>query len=245
MREWGVDVPQVLTTNALILCPHGGKGTSAPTDPKWSVNGGHVMLEGDTGTLACPFLVYPCIGYQLRSMGLNATRIDGHKVMLITDFNLSFTGLPLFITEFHTTLDDSTLTPIPAGQAARPLSPALQDMVAPVVTVAPPALAFNTTNNQPATTSATFTLTSANPMEWLLTLINEPQKSHTDLTNGMPPGLIVAPRGGGWDMPVLTITMTMNATFMAALTPGKHHFYMTGVSRRGLSGYAELILTIT
>ena len=47
-------MPQVLTTNAVIVCPHGGLGTSLPTDPKWSVNGGIVLLEGDTGTLACP-----------------------------------------------------------------------------------------------------------------------------------------------------------------------------------------------
>jgi hypothetical protein len=32
---------------------------------------------------------------------------------------------------------------------------------------------------------------------------------------------------------------------MAALTPGKHHLYMTGVSKRGLSGYAEAVLTVT
>jgi hypothetical protein len=238
-------MPQVLTTNALILCPHGGKGTSVPTDPKWSVNGGIVLLEGDTGTLACPFLTYPCIGYQLRSMGLNATRIDGRKVMLVTDFNETVTGLPLIMTEFHTTIDNSTPAPIPAGQSAPPLSPELTDMVAPMVTVAPSALAFNTASNSPATATATFTLASTHPLQWLLTLINEPQKSHTDVTKGLPPGLTVAPAGGGWDMSPLTITITMNAVFMAALTPGKHHFYMTGVSQRGLSGYAELILTVT
>ena len=44
-------MPQVLTTNALILCPHMGLGTSIPSDPKWSVNGGFVLLENDVGTL--------------------------------------------------------------------------------------------------------------------------------------------------------------------------------------------------
>ena len=55
-------MPQVLTTNALILCPHGGKGVTAPTDPKWSVNGGTVALEGDPGVITCPFLPLPCVG---------------------------------------------------------------------------------------------------------------------------------------------------------------------------------------
>jgi len=84
-------MPQVLTTNAMILCPHGGKGTSVPTDPKWTVNGGVVLLDGDAGTLTCPFIL-PCVGYPLRSMGLNATVIDGRKVMLVTDFTPSITA---------------------------------------------------------------------------------------------------------------------------------------------------------
>ena len=238
-------MPQVLTTNALIFCPHGGKGTSIPSDPKWSVNGGLVLLEGDTGTLACPFVIFPCIGYQLRSMGLNAARIDGRKVMLVTDFNLTFTGLPLTMTEFHTTLDDSTPAPIPAGQPAPPLSSEMLDMVPPAVIVTPPTLAFNSLTMQPVTLATTFTLTSANPMRWLLTLINEPLKTHADMTNGLPPGLTVAPAGGGWDSTPLTVTVTMTAAFMATLTSGKHHLYMTGISQRGLSGYAEFILTIT
>lgn len=238
-------MPQVLTTNAVILCPHGGVGTSIPSNPKWSVNGGFVLLENDTGTLACPFLIYPCIGYRLRSMGLNATRIDTRKVILVTDFNLSFTGLPLTMTEFHTTVDNSTPVPIPPGQPAPPLSPALLDMVPPVVVAKPPTLAFNSVTMQPVTLATTFTLTSANPMQWLLTLINEPLKTDANMTQGLPPGLTVVPAGGVWAQSPLIITVTMTAAFMASLTPGRHHLYMTGISQRGLSGYAEVILTVT
>jgi hypothetical protein len=242
-------MPQVLTTNALIVCPHGGKGTSIPTDPKWSVNGGIVLLEGDTGTLACPPpgvpVLVPCGGYHLSSMGLNATRIDGRRVMLVTDFNMTDTGLPLTMTEFHTTVDDSTPVPIPVGQPAPSLPPAMQDMTPPVIAASPLILAFNSATMQPATLAATFTLTSANPMQWLLTLINDPLASHTDVTNGLPPGLTVNPGGGGWNSSPLTVTVTMTALFMANLTPGRHHLYMTGVSQRGLSSYAEVVLTVT
>ena len=238
-------MPQVLTTNALILCPHGGKGTSTPSNPKWSVNGGIVLLNGDVGTLACPSVILPCVRYTLQSMNLNATKIDGQNVMLVTDFNKSNTGLPLVITEFHTTVDNSTPAPIPVGQPAPPLPPAMLDMVAPVVTAVPPILAFNSITMLPATLVVTFTLITLYPKQWLLTLINGGLKSSVDITNGAPPGLVVAPAGGNWDSSPLTITLTMTAPFMASLTPGEHHFYMTGISQRGLSDYAEIILTVT
>jgi hypothetical protein len=238
-------MPQVLTTNAVILCPHLGQGTSAPTDPKWVVNGGVVLLENDLGVLACPFLVYPCVGYRLRSMGLNATRIDGRKVILATDFNQTFTGLPLTMAEAHSTLDGSTPAAVPAGQPAPPLSPALADMTPPVVTGAPPALAFNLTSMQPATLAATFTLVGAHPLKWILTLISEPLASHVDLTGGLPPGLVVAPAGGAWNSSPLTVTVTMTAAYMAGLTAGRHHFYMAGISQRGLSAFKAITLTVS
>jgi hypothetical protein len=238
-------MPQVLTTNASILCPHGGKGTATPTNPIWSVNGGFVLLENDMGVLACPFLLYPCVGYQLKSMGLNATQVGNRRVVLVTDFNQTLTGLPLLMTEFHTTIDDSSPASIPPGQPAPPLSPELTDVVAPVVVAAPGALAFNSTTMQPVTLAATFTLSTAHPLNWILTLINEPLKTDVDVTNGLPPSLVLAPLGGAWNTPAITVTMTMTAAFMASLTPGLHHFYMTGVSARGLSGYAEMVLTVT
>lgn len=238
-------MPQVLTTNARIFCPHGGKGTSIPTHTKWSVNGGLVLLENDTGVLACPFLAYPCVKYQLVSMGLNATKVDGRKVILTTDFNQTATGLPLVITETHRMIDNSTVAPIPPGQPAPPLSPELADEAKPVVTCVPPALAFDSFTMQPVTLNVTFTLFAAHPLKWLLTLINEPLKKNVDLTRDLPPGLTVAPSGGVWDAPALVVTMTMTAAYMASLTPGTHRFYMTGVSQRGLSGFSEMILNVS
>jgi len=44
-------VPQVLTTNAVILCPHLSRGTSASDHHVWSINGGIVL-----GCLKTPFL---------------------------------------------------------------------------------------------------------------------------------------------------------------------------------------------
>jgi hypothetical protein len=234
-------MPQVLTTKAVILCPHGGKGTSTPTapKPKWSVDGGVVLLENDPGTLVCPFLVYPCLGYTLRSMGLNATRIDGRKVMLTTDFNQTLTGLPLTMAEIHKGIDNTTPAPIPAGQPAPPLPPALTDMTKPIVTGAPATLAFNKVQQQPPTLNATFTLVSTYPLQWMLTLINEPLKTHADLTNGSPPGLTLSRSGGAWNVPTLTLA------FLSSLIPEKYRFFMTGVSRRGLSGVYEIVLPVS
>ena len=35
------------------------------------------------------------------------------------------------------------------------------------------------------------------------------------------------------------------ADFMAALTPGTHRFYMTGINQRGRSACAQVVLTVT
>ena len=76
-------------------------------------------------------------------------------------------------------------------------------------------------------------------------MLNGVTKMNLDLTNGLPPGAIVAPAGGQWPSPTLVITVTLNAAFMAALGIGTHHFFMTGVSQRGLTGFAECILTVS
>lgn len=238
-------MPQVLTTNALILCPHMGLGTSIPSDPKWSVNGGMVLLENDVGTLACLYLPCPCVGYQLKSMGLNATEVDGRKVILVTDFNQTVTGLPLTITEFHQTLDDSVPAALPPGYSASPSPPELSDTVKPVVTAIPPApLAFNSMTSLPPVLPATFSLFSAYPLKWLLTLINDVGGLHIDATNGLP-GLIVLPAGGAWNSPALVVSLTLTAPFMTAVGLGKHTFYMTGVNRRGLNSYATIDLIVS
>jgi hypothetical protein len=236
-------MPQVLTTNALVLCPHGGKGTTTPVSQKWSVNGGYVAADGDPGTLACPFIPLPCIGYQLKSMGLNATQIDGKKVILVTDFNQTFTGLPLVMMDFHQTFDQSSPAPIPAGQTAPPASPAMADLVSPVVTASPPSVPFSISTTT-APVAVSLSMTSDHPLRWTLTLINEPLKYHADLTSGLP-GATVTPSGGTWSTPTLAITVTMTPVFLAALTVGKTHLYLTGVSARGLSGHTEVIITVT
>src|SRR5260370_888964 len=160
-------MPRILTTNAKIFCPHIGLGTSVPTDPKWTINNGIVLLENDTGVLACPFIPYPCIGYQLKSMGLNATEVDGRKVILETDFNQTLTGLPLIIQEFHQTFDNSTVAPLPPGQTSQSLPPELIDLVQPIVTGVPSMLAFNSTTMQPLLLITTFTLFSDHPLQWI------------------------------------------------------------------------------
>jgi hypothetical protein len=236
-------MPQILTTNALVMCPHGGKGTTVPAHPKWQINGGFVAVEGDIGALLCPFLPVPCAGYQLKSMGLNATQIDGQKVILVTDFNQTFTGLPLVMADFHQTFDQSTPAPIPPGQSPQAASPSMADFVSPVL--APPiqAIPFSiSTTTVPVVVS--FAMATDHPLQWILTLINEPLKRHQDLTHGAP-GATVAPAGGKWDTPGLSITVTMTPDFVAALTPGITHLYLTGVSQRGLSGHAEAIITVT
>jgi len=237
-------MPQILTTNALILCPHTGKGTTTPSAPKWQINSGFVNVENDIGVLSCPFVPLPCGGYKLQSMGLNATEIDGRKVILVTDFNQTFTGLPLLITETHQVVDDSTPAPIPPGQSAPPLSPELADAVPPVV--APPIQALPWISTPPSPPLVvTFTLTTAFPQKWVLTLISTPSKKKFDLTNGIPSQVQVTPSGGAWPSPSLTITVTLSPTFLASLGIGPQDMYMTAVSKRGLSSYGQATITVS
>ena len=236
-------MPQVLTTNAMIVCPHGGMGTTIPTVPKWQINGGYVALEGDSGTLSCPFGLFPCTGYHLRSMGLNASKIDGRKVILVTDFNQSVTGLPLLMTEFHQTFDESTPAPIPIGQPAPPPSEEMADLSRPVVV--PPLQIFPfSILTTPVPVVATFNLTAAHPLRWMLTLINTTLKKNRDLTSGAP-GVTVVPANGQWSTPSLIVTVTLTPPFVAELTPGTHYLFLTAISRRGLSAYAEAHIEVT
>jgi hypothetical protein len=238
-------MPQVLTTNAMIVCPHGGVGTTAPSRPFWKVNDGHVCVDGDLGSLTCIFAT-PCVGYTLASMGLNATQIMGRNVMLVTDFVQSITGVPLSVTETQTTTyDDSTTTPIPVGASAPPLPPGLQSTVPPIVEALPlSSPAFSKTSGPP-TITGTFTLSSPFPLRWVLTRIGlVAPANHDILTNGKPPGVTVAPSGGVWNDSPLTVTMTMTAAYMTTLAQGGHQFYMTGVSQRGISSHATVILTV-
>lgn len=98
---------------------------------------------------------------------------------------------------------------------------------------------------KPPSLIATFTLFSDYPLQWVLTLINEPLRRDVDISNGLPPGLLVAPPGGHWDSPNLTVTVTMTSAYMASLEVGKHHFFMTGVNQRGLNGFAQIELRVS
>ena len=234
-------MPRLLTTNAIIVCPHGGMGTTTPSSTKFSIAGGLVTLEGDSGVLACPFIPLPCAGYTLRSMGLNSTSIDGRRAVLTTDFNQSFTGLPLVMTETHQGNDNSTAASLPAGGA--PLPPELADMVSPVVAATTPALAFSI--SAPAPLAVSFQLNSPFPLQFIVTLINAPMALSLDLTNGQPPDVTVTPAGGGWSTPSLTVSIAFTPTFLAGLTAGTHTLYVTGVSQRGLNAYAQCVITVT
>ena len=236
-------MPQILTTNAIITCPHGGKGTTIPSVQKWQINGGFVCVEGDTGTLACPFLVYPCVSYTLKSMGLNATTMDERKVMLTTDFNQSVTGLPLLMTETHQVLDQSVPASIHPGQPAPPLSPELADLISPIV-VAPPA-PFPYVIHAPAPVVITFSLTTDHPLKWILTLINESPGGSFDLTNGIPGAVSVVPSGGTWSSPSQTVVVTFTPPFLGGLGVGSKELFLTGVSRRGLSGHDKATIVVS
>ena len=238
-------MPRVLTTNAIIQCPHGGLGTSIPTNPIFEVEGGVVLMHGDTGTLACPFVLYPCVGYTLQSMNLNSTKLGTRNVMLETDFITSYTGLPLTVSEFHNTIDNSTPAPLPAGAPAPPLPPELADTSKPTVQAVPTSVSFNSTSMSPATASVVFTLFALHPLEWMMMLINGAIGQDVDVTAGIPPGLTLAPSGGGWSSSALTVTATLTALFMSGLGVGEHHLFLTGISERGLSGYSDVTISVS
>lgn len=242
------DIPQVLTSNALILCPHGKVGVSQPGDPIWSINGGFVLVEGDHGLFPpCPSQIQ-CGGYTLRSMGLNATQINGKKVILVTDFNLTDSGLPITMSESHKLVIDKTSpAPIPDGQDAPSLPPPMADETQPVVTVVPGGpLVFTKSTNTPPTLAATFEISSAHPLKWILTLVHEQSGVPVDhLNDSQPAGLTLTPSDSAWNASPLPITLTMTAAYMGTLLPGAHNFFMTAVSQRGLPSFLKLVLTVS
>jgi hypothetical protein len=236
-------MPQILTTSAQIFCPHNGKGTTISSAPIWQIDSGFVTVENDVGVLSCPFAPLPCGGYQLRSMGLNASQINGRKVILVSDFNQTYTLLPLRIIESHQVLDDSTPAPLQPGQSAQPLSPELADSVPPVVAPALQVLAWPSTPPGPPLV-VTFTLTTTFPLLWTLILISTPTKQKFELTNGIPSQVQVAPAGGAWPSSTFTVTVTLSPTFLAGLGKGPQDMYMTAVSKRGLSIYGQATITV-
>jgi hypothetical protein len=244
-------MPRVLTTNAVITCPHGGLGTSVPLTPLWTVMGGAVLQENDPGTLACPFLLMPCGGYQLRSMGLNATTVGERRVILETDFQQTITGLPLLIVETHPVFDESTPAPLPPGVPAPPLSPEMADVTRPTVVAnpaTPPTIVKSTVAKGLV---LNFALASPFPSRWQLTWLNLVTGKHPDLTNGSPPDVTVVPESGTWDEPAKTVTVTLSQAFLAGPKlqptsgPKNHRFVLTAINQRGLWSSAEVQLNVT
>jgi len=180
-------------------------------------------------------------------MGLNATQIKGKKVILATDFNQTDSGLPVTIQETQNKVkDDTSPAPIPDGQDAPPLPPPLADETKPSVVVAPPGpLVFSLAAGTPPTLGATFTLTSAHPLKWILTLIHDvPGGSVDRLNDSQPAGLTLTPSDSAWNVSPLTISLSMTKAYMGTLVAGAHRFFMTGVSQRGISNFVELVLTV-
>jgi hypothetical protein len=255
-------MPQILTTNAILRCPHQGLGTSVPVPPprQCTIQGGFVLLSGDTGLIPCPNIV-PCASYALTSMNLNSTRLDGRNVMLVTDFIQSVTGFPLTATETHTVFDKTPPPAPPGGAAPQPAGPSattppeippeLQETDKPTVSVAPPELPFSiatfSTSGTPPALIFTFTIHSEYPRRWTLFHISPPA-TYLDVTNGLPPGIVVAPPGGTWSsgQKTLPIVVTVTGLYASSLPPSlDHSFVVTAVNHRGLSAFAEAKIKVS
>ena len=238
-------MPQVATTNTQILCAHMKPALkNPPLAPLWTIDGGTVLVEGDSGSFPSCLETFPCASYVLTSMGLNATEVMGRKVILITDFNLTVSGLPITMIEIHPVFDETTPVAIPDGQPAPPVTPEMTDLIKPVVTASLTTQLFTISSNTPPSVVVTFTLISAHPMQWILTQIDEPEGHSNNRTTTQPAGMTITPSGGVWNDSPLNLTLTMTGAFMATLMPGIHRFFLTGVSQRGLSSFAELKLTV-
>lgn len=245
-------MPKVLTTNALIQCPHGGIGQSIPSQTQITVGGAPVLVDGDTGVIPnCSYLPpvgVPCAAYVLQSMKLNAVTVGSRAAMIETDFVKSVTGFPLILREFHQVDDISTNSMVQPGESAS-TPPELHDTDQPLVTAVPPVLAFSkigfANTGMPLALATTFTLSSQFPGEWLLTLIVPP--GSTDITAVAPPGVMVLPSGGQWTMSPLTVTITLTGTYMATLPvlPAAISLVMVGINRRGRSAFAETVLGVS
>jgi hypothetical protein len=234
-------MPQVLTTAAIIRCPHQALGVSTSLNPLWAVNGFPVLAENDMGVFPTCVAIPPCVGYQLRSMGLNASQISGRKVILVTDFNQTFTGLPLEMSETHQVIDNSLPAALPPGQEAPPLTGAIADIVGTQVQGAPTSASFSTTTTLPAVVIFTFTLFGAFPLQWILTHTADPLGVHEDWTSDPR----VTPNGGQWNSPSLTVVLKLTAADMAALGVATHRLFMTAISQRGLNSFVEVDLSVT
>ena len=233
-------MPRVLTTNAIITCPHGGVGRTVPTGPAFA-HGGNVSLDGDTGILSCVFIP-PCVGYNLQSLRLNSSYAMGRHVMLATDYVQSLTGFPLTIVETHMVFDN-TPPPGMSFPASGP-PPELREDDKPVAQVSPPVMTFSLQTQMPATMPFVFTAQSRYPRTWSIWHVGPPLVKR-DVTNGHPLGVTTAPPGGRWVSPQIVITMTITAAYAATLTAGDHTFVLSAANHRGLPAMAQAKLIIS
>ncbi len=247
-------MPRVLTTKAKISCPHGGTGTSTAVPPprQATVDGGLVLLDGDSGLIPCPNVV-PCASYLLTSMALNSTHVDGRNVMLVTDFVQSATGFPLTVSEAHAVFDRTPPpgAPAPAGPGPPEIPPELREDDTPTVTVTPPQLPFSIatfgTAGTPPMLVFTFSVHSEFPRRWTLFHVSPPT-TFVDVTNGLPPGISVSPAGGAWaeSQKLLTVVVTVTGLYASSLPPSlDHSFVLTAINHRGLSAFAEAKIKVT
>ena len=241
-------MPEILTTNAQIKCPHGGKGSIVlARERKFTIADGDVCLTGDTGTIAgCALLSYPCASFTLQSLNLNATEVDGKAIILHSDFQKTSTGFPLIILpETMIGIDDSILAGIPAGQSAAPLSAAMADETAPTVLGIAPLNSFTLSSFMPASLSMTFTLTSQFPSSWMLNFIDSKTGRTLELHKTVVPGIVVSPNDGVWRQSPLTISVNLSAAFLSTLLPATdHQLVMIAINERGLSGFEIISLQI-
>jgi len=242
-------MPRILTTNATIRCPHSGLGSSIPISqpPKYFIQGGAILLDGDQGMIiGCQNPVL-CATYMLRSIQLNAVFVDDRQVMLVTDFVQSNTGFPLTLQETHPAFDNTTPTPLPIG-AEPEIPPELREDDQPQAVITPPQLAFSlggfSTSGQPLTLPYVFTLRSQFPRRWTLWQTGPPAISK-EITNGMPPANTVVAPGGEWSRSPLTVSMTITGAYASSLSLGDHSFVLTAINHRGLWAMAEAKLTVT
>jgi hypothetical protein len=238
-------VPKVLTTAAVVRCPHGGQGSSMPAGTPLLFAGGAVLADGDQGTIALCTNQVQCKTYKLSSMQLNSMYVGGKRIMLVTDFIQTDTGFPLAVTESHNVVDQTVPSPLAPG--ATPTTPPElreDDKPAVTVTVAPPPFSKSgfANSGQPVSLPFAFSLTSLFPRRWTLWRIS-PGLSQ-ELTAGLPPGITVAPSGGAWAASPLTVAMTVTGAFVATMDVATHSFVLTAVNHRGLWGMAEAKLAV-
>jgi len=246
-------MPKICTANAQVSCSHGGGGTSQAIPPRLAkISGGEILLDGDQGVFDSPPCTNtpPCAGYALRSMGLNATSIQGRPVMLVSDFTQTYTGFPVAVVESHV-VTDKTLpgTPPSTGQV---IPPEMQETDTPTVLCVPPQLPFSiatfSSTSQPAMLPFTFSLSSQFPLKWMLWQVGPPA-IQLDVTAGIPSQVTVIPAGaspdGTWSSPSATVSVTITGTYAATLAPGNHELVLTAVNRRGFSKFDKGVLVVS